>query len=70
MIKNLLFDLGGVIMDICRENAVKALEGIGMAGATIFWESIAKKDRFLRLKTAQCRPRSFVPKFVNTLTAR
>lgn len=33
MIKNLLFDLGGVIMDIRRENCVKAFEALGMTDA-------------------------------------
>ena len=31
MIKNLLFDLGGVIMDIRRENCEKAFRDLGMA---------------------------------------
>ena len=33
MIKNLLFDLGGVIMDLRRLNCVKAFEELGMANA-------------------------------------
>lgn len=33
MIHNLLFDLGGVIMDIRRENCVKAFSRLGMADA-------------------------------------
>lgn len=33
MIKNLLFDLGGVIMEIRRKNCVKAFEALGMAEA-------------------------------------
>ncbi len=33
MIKNLLFDLGGVIMDIRRENCVRAFEALGMGDA-------------------------------------
>ena len=31
MIKNLLFDLGGVIMDIRRENCEEAFRSLGMA---------------------------------------
>ena len=31
-VKNLLFDLGGVIMDIRRENCVKALEQLEVSG--------------------------------------
>lgn len=33
MIKNLLFDLGGVIIDLCRMNCVKAFEELGMSDA-------------------------------------
>ena len=33
IIKNLLFDLGGVIMDINRDRCVKALTALGMEGA-------------------------------------
>lgn len=33
MIKNLLFDLGGVVMNIRRENCVRAFEALGMADA-------------------------------------
>ena len=32
-IRNLLFDLGGVIMDIERERCVEALTHLGMQGA-------------------------------------
>ncbi len=31
-VKNLLFDLGGVIMDIRRENCIKALEQLEVSG--------------------------------------
>ncbi len=33
MIKNLLFDLGGVVMNIRRENCVRAFEALGMTDA-------------------------------------
>lgn len=32
-IKNIMFDLGGVIIDICRDNCVKALNALGLANA-------------------------------------
>lgn len=35
-IKNLLFDLGGVIIDIKRENCVKALMELDMSDANEF----------------------------------
>ena len=59
MIKNLLFDLGGVIMDICRENAVKALEGIGMAGANDFLGEYSQKGPFLALEDGSMSAEEF-----------
>lgn len=46
MIKNLLFDLGGVIMDIRRENAVEALEGLGMTDADKFLGEYSQQGPF------------------------
>lgn len=53
MIKNLLFDLGGVIMDIRRENAVEALKKIGMDDADSFLGEYAQKGPFLLLEEGQ-----------------
>lgn len=49
-IKNLLFDLGGVIMDIKRENCVKAFEALGMADANDLLGEYAQKGVFLALE--------------------
>lgn len=46
MIKNLLFDLGGVIMDIRRENAVEALQQLGMADADSFLGEYSQQGPF------------------------
>ncbi len=50
MIKNLLFDLGGVIMNIRRQNAVDALIKIGMKDADSFLGDYAQTGPFLKLE--------------------
>ena len=49
-IKNLLFDLGGVIMNIRRENCVAALEAIGIADADEMLGLYAQKGSFAQLE--------------------
>ncbi len=49
-IKNLLFDLGGVIMNIRRENCVAALEAIGIADADEMLGLYAQKGPFAQLE--------------------
>lgn len=49
-IKNLMFDLGGVIMDIKRQNAVEALKKIGMEKAGEFLGEYGQKGVFLQLE--------------------
>ena len=46
----LLFDLGGVIMDIRRDNAVEALRALGMADADDFLGEYGQKGPFLALE--------------------
>ncbi len=53
MIKNLLFDLGGVIMDIRRENCVKAMEGIGMADANEYLGEYVQKGPFANIEDGE-----------------
>ena len=50
MVKNLLFDLGGVIMNIRRQNAVDALVKIGMSDADSFLGDYAQQGPFLKLE--------------------
>ena len=49
MIKNLLFDLGGVIMDIKRENCVDALTRLGMDDADSMLGVYAQSGEFALL---------------------
>ena len=50
MIKNLLFDLGGVIMDIRRLNCVASFERLGMKNADSFLGEYSQKGPFLQLE--------------------
>lgn len=50
MIKNLLFDLGGVIMDIDRENCVRAFEKLGMKDIAEFLGDYGQKGVFAELE--------------------
>ena len=58
-IKNLLFDLGGVIMDIKRANCVKAFEEMGMADANSLLGEYAQKGVFLELEEGSITPAEF-----------
>ena len=53
MVKNLLFDLGGVIMDIDRNRAVKALEAIGLTNADSMLGEYGQKGAFLALEKGE-----------------
>lgn len=50
MIKNLLFDLGGVIMDLDRNRCVRAFEAMGMKDADDFLGLYGQKGDFLALE--------------------
>ena len=50
MIKNLLFDLGGVIMDLDRDRCVRAFESPGMRDAEEFLGVYGQKGAFLALE--------------------
>lgn len=50
MIKNLLFDLGGVIIDIRRLNCVASFERLGMKNADSFLGEYSQKGPFLQLE--------------------
>lgn len=58
-IKNLMFDLGGVIMDIRRENAVEALKAIGMEKADELLGVYGQKGVFLQLEKGLISPAEF-----------
>ncbi len=59
MIKNLLFDLGGVILDIKRENCVAALTRLGMAGADELLDPYTQRGAFLLLESGKITPGQF-----------
>ncbi len=59
MIKALLFDLGGVIMDIRRERCVEALREIGMPNPEDFLGDFAQKGPFLQLEMGAITPAQF-----------
>lgn len=51
--KNIIFDLGGVIIDIERQNAAAALKGLGVADAEILLGEYEQKGPFLLLETGE-----------------
>lgn len=59
MIKNLLFDLGGVIMDIRRENCVEAFERLGMKDADSFLGVYAQSGPFEAIENGSATPGEF-----------
>jgi putative hydrolase of the HAD superfamily len=56
---NLLFDLGGVIMDIDRMRCVRAFEALGMSGANDFLGEYCQKGPFLMLESGEVTPAEF-----------
>ncbi|MBD5424868.1 MAG: HAD family phosphatase [Bacteroides sp.] len=50
MTKNLMFDLGGVIMDIDRTRAVRAFAELGMANADAFFDPYCQRGYYLQLE--------------------
>lgn len=59
MILNLLFDLGGVIMDIRRERCVQAFERLGMADIADFLGDYGQKGAFAELERGDISPDEF-----------
>lgn len=53
-IRNLLFDLGGVIMDIKRENCVKAFERLGMKDADSYLGEYSQNGPFACIEDGSC----------------
>ncbi len=53
MIKNLLFDLGGVIMDLDRNRCVEAFNALGMRDADEFLGVYGQKGDFLALERGE-----------------
>lgn len=59
MKENLLFDLGGVIMDIKRTDAVKAFETLGMKDADAFFDAYHQSGTFGLLEAGQITAEEF-----------
>lgn len=57
--KTLLFDLGGVIMDIKRDNCVASLRRLGMANPGEFLGDYGQKGPFLALEKGEITPVEF-----------
>lgn len=58
-IKNLIFDLGGVIIDLRRENAVDRLKAIGIADADELLGLYRQEGPFLKLEIGEMTPAQF-----------
>ncbi|MCM1348894.1 MAG: HAD family phosphatase [Firmicutes bacterium] len=59
MIRNLMFDLGGVIMDIRRENCVAAFKELGMADPDEFLGEYAQSGPFAAIEDGRSTPARF-----------
>ena len=58
-IKNIIFDLGGVVIDLQRENAIRSLENIGFSEAADLLGEYAQKGTFLNLETGKITEAQF-----------
>lgn len=58
-IKNLLFDLGGVIMDIRRQNCVDAFKALGMADADKYLGEYSQAGVFAGIENGSYTPAQF-----------
>ncbi len=59
MKETLLFDLGGVIMDIDRMRAVRAFDKLGMENADAFFDPYCQRGLFLQLEQGHISPAEF-----------
>lgn len=59
MIKNLLFDLGGVLMDLDRSRCVRAFDAMGMADADNFFGLYKQTGPFMSLEEGAIDPVTF-----------
>lgn len=59
MIKNLLFDLGGVIMDIDRNHCVKAFKQLGMNNPDLFLGEYSQAGPFGELESGKISAEEF-----------
>lgn len=52
-IDNIIFDLGGVVIDLCREKAVEALTALGLADADRLLGLYRQEEPFLGIETGR-----------------
>lgn len=57
--KNIIFDLGGVVIDIKRQNAADALEALGISDAPALLGEYEQKGPFLLLETGKISAAGF-----------
>lgn len=62
MIKNLIFDFGGVIVDIDRDQAVKRFEMLGLTNADELLDKYHQRDIFLEIEDGRIDPDEFCSK--------
>ena len=58
-IKNIIFDLGGVVIDLRREDAVEALQRLGLAEADTMLGLYRQEEPFLGLETGRLHAGEF-----------
>lgn len=68
MIKNLLFDLGGVIMDIEKERCVRAFEELGLPDAKSYFGDYVQQPPFSSLEEGLIGPDEFRKEIRERLT--
>lgn len=59
MIRNIIFDLGGVVIDLDRLKAVEALKKLGVSDAPDLLGEYAQKGPFLKLETGEISSSEF-----------
>lgn len=52
-VKNIIFDLGGVVIDLDRSRAISALSDLGLTDAAILLGEYEQKGPFLKLETGE-----------------
>ncbi|MBD5356303.1 MAG: HAD family phosphatase [Bacteroides sp.] len=52
-VKNIIFDLGGVVIDLARHRAISSLQALGMEEAAVLLDEYEQKGPFLKLETGE-----------------
>lgn len=62
MIKNVVFDFGGVITDLSRDNAVRYFQYVGLTNAEEYLDKYHQKGIFLEIEDGRITPEEFCRK--------